>query len=98
MSPGEFNDVFQFGGFRQNLKGLSLEGKQFGLSLKEVIQLGNHLPNAAAVIRAKVPRRIFNQLDLTPIDSPILRSGSVTVQPDKLDLFNSTILKLDQAF
>jgi hypothetical protein len=90
--------VFQTGGFRPSPVGLSLDGKQFGLRLDEVINLADHLPDTAAVIRVDVPRTIFNTLDHTPVDSSILRSGSITVQPDMLNMFNGSILNLQHAY
>lgn len=98
VSPEEFADVFKTGGFRPAPGGGSLLGKQFGHDLNEVVKLADHLPDTAAIIRARVPREVFNQLDHTPVDSFILRSGATTVQPGQLDTFNSSIVELFQAY
>jgi hypothetical protein len=98
VSPEEFADVFKMGGFRPAPGGASLAGKQFGHNLDEIVKLADHFPEAAAVIRARVPRSVFNQLDHTPVDPFILRSGSNTVQPSQLDLFNNSIIDLWHAF
>lgn len=98
VSPEEFADVFKTGKFRPAPDGASLVGKQFGHDLDEIIKLADHFPDAAAVIKAKIPKSVFDQLDHTPVDSFILRSGSTTVQPGVLDLFNRSILELSHAF
>jgi hypothetical protein len=77
VSPSEFDDVFRMRGFRPKLAGDSMDVKQFGLNLDEVIRLGDFFLDTAAVIRARIPRSTLNQLDFTPVDRTILKSGSV---------------------
>ena len=75
----------------------SLDGKQFGRNLDEVQELGNRIGGSDAIIRARVPRSTVDALDQTPVDSFILRSGSVTAQPgSQLDLLNRTATQVDR--
>ncbi|MEZ4475509.1 MAG: hypothetical protein R3F60_32880 [bacterium] len=97
VSPEEFDDIFKIGGFRPAPH--SLQGKQFGLNLDEVLKLAEFFPEASAVVRARIPKSVLKQLDLTPVDPSILRAGSVTAQPgSQLRQLNENLLKLDQAF
>lgn len=98
VSPEEFEDVLRTRSFRPRPGGESLDAKQFARNLHETIALANYLPDTVAVIRARVPASVVDHLDLTPVDRTILRSGSVTVQPDTLDLFNSSIVELEHVF
>jgi RHS repeat-associated protein len=94
----EFKDVITTKIFRQAPNGASLEVKQFGLDFNETLKLADFLRNTVAIIRVRIPRSIFNTLDKTPVDPSILKSGSVTVQPNKLDVFNRSIIEIEQAF
>ena len=96
VSKGELNDLAATGGkFRPAPN--SLDGKQFGRNLDEVQELGDRIGGADAIVRARVPRSTVNALDQTPVDSFILRSGSVTAQPgSQLDLLNRTVIRIDR--
>jgi hypothetical protein len=97
VGPEEFADVMSNNGFA--LRAGMMEVKQFGRNLNEIIQLADEIvKDAAAVIRVRVPRRLLDLLDQTPVDEFILKSGTVTVTRDTLRLFNSMILELEHAF
>ncbi|MCB1032595.1 MAG: hypothetical protein KDD47_02025, partial [Acidobacteria bacterium] len=91
VSPEEFYDIQNLQRFRTAPN--SLNAKQFGLSLDEVLALSDYLPDAAAIVRVRVPRRVLDALDRTPVDASILRSGSVTAHAgSQLDLLNDSIV------
>ncbi|MEJ2075380.1 MAG: hypothetical protein P8X79_18180, partial [Reinekea sp.] len=46
----------------------------------------------------EVPKSVLNALDHTPVDRHILRSGSLTVQPEVLDQFNKAIQCIEHVF
>ena len=98
VSRDEFEDIFQTGGFRPHPGGKSLEGKQFGRNLGEVIELGDALPDTAAVVGVRIPGSSLPHFDVTPVDPSILKSGSVTVQPGQYDLFNDLVKRVWHAF
>ena len=99
VSLDEFDDIFKSKMFRPRPGGGSLEAKQFGLNLDETIKLADFFPEAVAVVRARIPRSILGKLDQTPVDSSILRSGSVTAKSgEELDLLNRSLRLVDQAF
>ena len=98
VSPEEFEDILRTRGFRPRSRGESLDAKQFSRNLHEAIALANYLPDTAAIIRVRVSARVVDRLDLTPVDRTILLSGSVTVQPNMLDLFNASIVEIEHVF
>ena len=107
VEPGEYYDVISTGNFRTKsvvVDGVEYSGasmpKQFGLNLNEVVDLADTpaLSRTAAVIETEIPSSLLKQLDLTPVDQSILRSGSVTVQPEMLDTFNKLKSTPKQAF
>jgi RHS repeat-associated protein len=99
VSPAEFDDIISFG-FRPAPGGRSLAGKQFTLSLEEALKFADQVPDAAAIIRLRVPRSTFNQLEFSQsIDPFIFRSGVVTAQPGaQQQLLNQTLITVEHAF
>jgi RHS repeat-associated protein len=90
VSPAEFDDIARTGVFRF---GPGMEAKQFGFQLDEVLRLSDHFTDAAAIVRARVPRSILQGLDQTPVDTFILRSGTVTARgPQQLRLLNESLV------
>ena len=98
VEPEEFFDIMKTGDFRSGSR--TFDGvvyhnttlpKQFGFDFDEVLRLADSpaLRHTAAVIETRIPRNLLDKLDLTPVDSSILRSGSVTVPQFRLELFNS---------
>jgi len=100
VSPAEFEDIFRVGGFRAAPGGQSLSGKQFALSLEEALQVADQVPDAAAIIRVRVPISTFNKLEFSQsIDPFILRSGVVTAQQGaQQQVLNQTLITIEHAF
>ncbi|RMH25378.1 MAG: hypothetical protein D6692_11325, partial [Planctomycetota bacterium] len=100
VSPAEFEDIFRIGGFRAAPGGQSLAGKQFTLSLYEALGFADQVPDAAAIIRVRVPRSTLNQLEFSrSIDPFIFRNGVVTAQPGaQQQLLNQTLITIEHAF
>jgi hypothetical protein len=96
VSPAEYDDIMKNKAFRPGPR--SYEGKQFGLSFDEILKLSDFFPDSAAIIRARVPKSVFDKLDHTPVDKHILKSGNVTVTPDKYDMFNKSIIEIKHEF
>jgi hypothetical protein len=96
VGPDEYYDIMNTNMFRSGPN--SLSGKQFGNSFEEILKLTNYLQDTSAIIRARVPISVYNQLDHTRVDSFILKSGSVTVQPNKLNLFNNTLIGIKHIY
>ena len=96
VSQAELDDLARTNGtFRPGPN--SLDAKQFGRDLDEVTELGERVGGADAVVRARVPRSTVDALDQTPVDTSILRSGTVTAQPgEQLDLLNRTVIDVDK--
>ncbi|WP_237763083.1 hypothetical protein [Paenibacillus sp. A3] len=92
VSPAEFDDIMKTGAFRPDPLGRGYDGKQFSRSFDELLNLTDHFKDTAAIVKVNVPKELLNHLDLTPVDKHILKSGSVTVQPEMLDLFNNSIV------
>lgn len=91
VSPAEFDDIARTGQFR--FAPGQMEAKQFGFNIDEVLKLSDHFPDAAAIMKAQVPRSILQRLDLTPVDSSFLRSGSATaLGAEQLQLLNQSLL------
>jgi hypothetical protein len=98
VSPEEFADIMTTGNF--NLRAGAMEVKQFGHNLDEVLALANTAPlqDAAAIVKTRVPRSVFDQLDHTPVDESILRSGATTAGGSLLDLLNRVKAPVEHAF
>jgi len=77
------------------LRSGQFEGKQFGLDVDEVKTLGSKIGGDDAIVGVTIPRSTFDTLDKTPVDSSVLRHGSVTAREgEQLDLLNSTFKDL----
>jgi hypothetical protein len=98
VSSAEFDDIARTGVFRAAPG--AFEGKQFGLTLSETLRFADVFPEAAAIMRARVPRSVFQQMDFSlTIDPFIFKSGVVTAQPGaQMRLLNQNLKLLDQAF
>ncbi|WNJ95694.1 hypothetical protein RND59_00795 [Vibrio ruber] len=95
VAPVEFDDIAKTGAL--NL-GPSAFGKQFGYSFDEILKLSDHLSDTAAIMKVKVPKNALNGLDHTPVDQHILKSGTLTVQPEKLDQFNKAVQSIEHVY
>jgi RHS repeat-associated protein len=100
VGPAEFDDIMGTGQFRAAPGGASLAGKQFGLTLGEVLKFTDHYRDAAAIVRVDVPQSSFAQFDFSrSIDSFIFKSGVVTVQPGaQQTLLNGTLTAVEHVF
>ena len=98
VSPAEFDDIMETGGFREDPNGRSLGDKQFAFDLEELKKLVEHFPDIAAIIRVRIPRSLLSEFDLTPLDPYILRSGSVSVTKELLHLFNANIIEIKHVY
>ena len=97
VSKAELEDINVLGKFRPHPEGLSLEAKQFGLNVDEIIKLSGSLEGSSSILKVRIPQTTFRQLDLTHVDSSILKSGTVSAQPGKqLNLLNDTIRDIQQ--
>lgn len=72
----------------------SFDGKQFGYNFDEVLKLTDFLKDSSAIIKVKLLKSVIDELDHTPVEKMILKGGSVTVHPDKYDIFNQSILEI----
>lgn len=89
VSPDEYDEIMKTGEFKIAIN--TLGAKQFGRNLYEIIALADYLPDVAAVVRIRIPKSTLKQLDLTPVDAYILKSGSVTAhEGSQLALLNRT--------
>ena len=95
VSPAEFDDIVKTGQFNLGPSGF---GKQFGRDFDEILKLSDHLPDTSAIIKAKVPKSALDGLDHTPVDRHILKGGTVTVQPEKLEQFNKSVQSIEHVF
>lgn len=100
VSPAEFRDIMATGAFRPAPGGNSLGVKQFGRNFEETLNLANKpiMSDTATIVRARVPESVARRMDLTPVDSSILRSGSVSVPANRLDMFNRSIRSIEQVY
>ncbi|HZG13658.1 MAG TPA: polymorphic toxin-type HINT domain-containing protein [Candidatus Bathyarchaeia archaeon] len=71
--------------------------KQFGVNYEEVRRLSKSavFKNTIAIVRARIPKTMYNQLDHTPVDPFYLKSGSVSVHPDMIDKFNESLIEVE---
>ena len=84
----EMLDIQNYGGFRAGPG--SFEAKQFGLSLDETRTFGNFFKQDI-IVKTKIPNRVLNKLDFTPVDTTVFTKGVVTVQPNMFDVFNKSL-------
>jgi len=91
VSQEELNDIIETGTFRTIPE--SLAAKQFGRSFDEVKHLANFFPETVAIVRISISESLLNRFDLTPVDQPILKSGTVTAhEGEQLDLLNHSFI------
>jgi RHS repeat-associated protein len=95
VGANEYKDISDNNIFRA---GRYFEGKQFGLNLAETIKFADKYKNIVAIFRATIPRSLLKEFDLTAVDTFIFRSGTVTVEADKLQLLNQNLIRLKQVF
>ena len=88
VSDAEALDIKNTGQF--NLAPGGMEVKQFGFSLSETRQFGNIL-GQNAIVSARVPNSMLNQLYTGIVDSSIFRAGTLTVYGDQLAAFNQAV-------
>lgn len=79
---------------------MSFQAKEFGNSFDETLEFANKSINSdkAAIIKVTIPEEIYNQLNHMNLDSSIFKSGTPVVEPEMLDLFNKSIIKIEHAY
>ena len=100
VSPEEYDDIFSTNSFRGRTDGMSFQAKEFGNSFDETLEFANKSINSdkAAIIKVTIPEEIYNQLNHMNLDSSIFKSGTPVVEPEMLDLFNKSIIKIEHAY
>ncbi len=100
VGPEEFDDIFATNSFRQNPNGNSYAAKQFGVDFDETLNLANQpiMKDTAAIVKVTVPESVYKQLNLMELDRYFLKSGSATVEPEMLDMFNKSILNIQHVY
>jgi hypothetical protein len=100
VGPNEYADIVATNRFRASGRG-SLDAKQFGISLIETKLFSSSAFNRAKdmhVVAAKIRRSDLNRLaDFTRVDEFMFKGGTVTIQPENLDDFNSSLLGIRDA-
>ncbi|AEV68704.1 transglutaminase-like domain-containing protein [Acetivibrio clariflavus] len=96
VGPDEFYDIINTNRF--NVVEHAYSGKQFGFSFDEILELTDSLPESAAIFKARIPKDVFVKLDFTPLDTFTLKSGSLTVPGDLLEIFNNNLIDLQHVF
>ncbi|SBV99263.1 hypothetical protein KL86CLO1_11165 [uncultured Eubacteriales bacterium] len=91
VGPNEFYSVVVSGKFDTT----GMEVKQFGLDKQDTINFAERYPNIAAVLEVKIPKGVLNKIgDFTKVDTTIFKNGTVTIQPENLDIFNKYIKEI----
>jgi len=99
VSPEEFNDVMNLDPNAFRTVPGSLDAKQFGFDLDEVLRFADWDLGAAAILEVRIPTNILNSIgDFTPVDRFIFRSGTVTIHGRDLARFNESILSIIHAY
>ena len=76
-----------------------MQSKQFGLSFEETLEFAEKYSDIRAIIEVKVPKDMLDELaDFTQVDSFIFKSGTITIQADKLDEFNNIIKEITHKY
>lgn len=93
VGPNEYYSVVGSGKFDTVPTGM--EVKQFGLDMQDTINFAERYPNIAAVLEVKIPKGILNNIgDFTKVDTTIFKNGTVTIQPENLDIFNKYLKEI----
>jgi hypothetical protein len=97
VGPEEFYNVMKTQKFTISPRGM--DTKQFGLTLQETLDFANKYSDIAAIIEIKVPTTGLNLLgDFQHVDPFIFKSGTVTIQLDRLGDFNKIIQSIIHAY
>ncbi|MBR5579479.1 MAG: hypothetical protein IKW28_10860, partial [Lachnospiraceae bacterium] len=93
-----YYDVMDTGSFR-GVPG-TLAAKEFGNNFDETLRWAGHKINTdkVAIIKVTIPENIYNKLNHMELDLHEFPSGTVTVEPEMLDIFNSSIINIEHAF
>lgn len=78
----------------------TLAAKEFGNSFEETLDFANRSINSnkAAIIKVTIPEDVYNQLRHMNLDSSIFKSGTPVVEPEMLDMFNSSIIGIEHVY
>ena len=100
VSPEEFDDISNTGGFRGRPDGKSFEAKEFGNSFDETLDFANQPINSdkAAIVKVRIPEEVYNQLNHMNLDKSIFQSGTPVVEPEMLEFFNNNIISIEHVY
>ena len=99
VSPEEYEDVLHLKRFR-GIEGRTLGAKEFGNVFEETLDFANKSINRdkAAIMKVTIPEKIYKQLNHMNLDANIFKSGTPVVEPDMLDIFNESIIKIEHFY
>ena len=100
VSPEEYDDIMNTKSFRQKPDGRSLAAKEFGNDFNETLNFANKSINSdkAAIIKVTIPESMYNKLNHMQLDKPIFKSGTPVVEPEILNDFNESILRIQHIY
>ena len=92
----EFEDVMANQAFRAGTN--SMEARQFALTLEDALAYAETDLSKVAILKATIPEAVLEMFEFSRnIDVMIFKSGVVTVQPELLELLNSSISHIEHA-
>ena len=95
----EYEDIMSIHKFR-GIEGKTLAAKEFGNDFNETLEFANNSINKdkVAIIKVTIPQNIYEQLHHMNLDAFIFKSGTPVVEPDMLDSFNKSIIKIEHFY
>lgn len=78
----------------------TLAAKEFGNNFDETLDWAGHRINIdkVAIMKVTIPENVYNKLNHMELDLHEFPSGTVTVEPEMLDIFNESIISIEHAF
>ena len=90
VSQGELDDITNSGLIRPGRN--TMEVKLFTENIEDAVAQGVATGKEFSVIEVMIPNSTLNKMEvLRTVDKHIMSGNTIAIQPDKLDLFNSTL-------
>lgn len=96
----EYYDIFSRNKFNMIDDGQYFLIKEFGNSSEETLAFANSPINfdKVAIVEVTIPKTIYTKLKHMNLDPFIFKSSTPVVEYEMLDVFNSSIIKIEHVF
>ena len=96
---GEYKDLMSTRKFK-GIEERTMAAKEFGNDFNETLEFANESINRdnAAIMKVTIPENMYNRLYHMNLDMHFFKSGTPVVEPEILDSFNKSIIKIEHSY